>query len=333
MTKPRVLITLPEGRIRETFFPQRLITSLEERYTLLWNNSGRNWTSDEFAQPIARVEGCVIGWGAPFWSPEVVAKLGDLKCVGILGGAVRPYLGPEVFAANIPVFNASEIMAESVAEAVIAYALSALRALPDYMGAMKSGSLWRRDDYWIEGLLYQKVGLVGYGAVGRYLARQLQAFKCEVLIYDPYYYGDLPQGAKFVNNLQELFAQSKVISLQAAYTPQTHHLVGQACLDLLQPGSLVINVGRGGLMDEEALIDRLRQGDVKAVLDVFTEEPLALESPLRTLPNAYLIPHMAGPTPDLRWKMTEKVFRDFDAVFQGKPYQDNLSWSQVQAMT
>lgn len=333
MTKPRILVTLPRGKVRDTFFPGKLVDQLTQDYQLFWNETDKNWTSEEFAKLIAEAQGCVLGWGAPYWSPEVVASIGDLRCVGILGGAVRPYLGPEVFNAQIPVFNASGIMAQSVAEAVIAYALAALRELPDYMGAMKSGVGWRADDYWIEGLLYKTVGLVGYGAVGRYLAGQLQVFHCKLLIYDPFYQGELPSRARQVTSLEELFSTSRIISLQAAYTLQTHHLVSQTQLDLLQPGSVLVNVGRGGLIDETALIRRLQRGDVKAVLDVFTEEPLALDSPLRSLPNAYLVPHMAGPTPDLRWQMTAKVFRDFDAVFRGEPYGRSISWEQVQAMT
>lgn len=333
MEKPKVLITLPRGSIRDSFFPQALVQLLEKRYTLLWNDSMENWTSVQLQERINPMHGVVLGWGAPFWTSEVVARLENLKCIGILGGAVRPYLGPEVFLAEIPVFNSSEIMAESVAEAVIAYALTALRALPEYMGAMKTGRKWREPEYFIEGLLYQKVGLIGYGAVGRYLAKQLQAFNTDLLIYDPYFQGNLPPRATLANNLGDIFAESKIISLQAAYTSETHHLINQTYLDQMKSGTLFINVGRGGLVDEEALIRRLQKGDVKAVLDVFAEEPLSLESSLRKIPNAYLVPHMAGPTPDLRWKMAEKVFNDFDAVFHGQPYSNNLSWAQVQAMT
>ncbi len=333
MIKPRILITLPISKVRDTFFPEHLVSALREHYKLLWNDTDQNWTSKELAQKIGQAQGCILGWGAPYWSSEVVTNIRDLRCVGILGGAVRPYLGPEIFAAQIPVFNASGIMAQSVAEAVIAYSLAALRELPQYMGAMKSGTQWRDNDYWVEGLLYKTVGLVGYGAVGRYLAQQLQVFHCDLLIYDPFYRGELPPRARRVDSLEELFSRSKIISLQAAYTPQTHHLVSHTQLDLLPAGSVLINVGRGGLIDEEALVSRLQRGDVKAVLDVFTEEPLALDSPLRGLANAYLVPHMAGPTPDLRWKMTAKVFRDFDAVFQGQPYGPSISWEQVQAMT
>lgn len=333
MIKPQILITLPQGKVRETFFPQKLVEEFTQEYELIWNDLDRNWTSAEFAQLIGEAQGCILGWGAPFWTADVVAEIRDLRCVGVLGGAIRPYLGPEVFEAKIPVFNASEIMAQSVAEAVIAYALAALRELPDYMGAMKSGTKWRADEYWIEGLLYKTVGLVGYGAVGRYLGEQLQVFHCDLVVYDPFYQGELPQGARRVDSLEELFSLSKIVSLQAAYTPETHHLVHQALLDLLQPGSVLINVGRGGLVDEAALIKRLQRGDIKAVLDVYTVEPLALDSPLRELSNAYLIPHMAGPTPDLRWQMTAKVFRDFTAVFNGQPHGPSITWEQVQAMT
>lgn len=333
MKKPKILITLPVGKVRDSFFPPKLVAQLNEEYDLLFNDLARNWTSSELAQRVKTVQGCVLGWGSPFWTQEVVSKAEGIECVGVLGGAVRPYLGPELFAAKIPVFNASEIMAMSVAEAVIAYALAALRELPEYTNSMKSGVQWRSADYWIEGLLFKTVGLVGYGAVGRHLAQQLEAFQCKLVIYDPYYQGKLPQGAKQVKTLAELFMSSEVISIQAAYTDQTHHLIDSTLLNLMKPKSVLINVGRGGLINEEALVARLKQGDIKAVLDVYTEEPLSLDSPLRSLENAYLIPHMAGPTPDLRWQMTAKLFRDFTAVFRKEPHEPSITWEQVQAMT
>lgn len=331
--KARVLITLPPGVVRGTFFPKRLVEQLEKKYALTWNGLDRNWTTEELCELVAGHHACAVGWGAPYWSSSVVERAVNLKCIGILGGSVRPYLSKAVFEAGIPVFNAAEMMAESVAEAAIAYALAGLRQLPQYMNAMKQGLLWRESDYWVEGLLYQTVGLVGFGAVGRFLAQQLQAFKCKLLIYDPYLKGELPPNSQQVFDLPTLFSQSKVISVQAAYTEETHHLIDQSCLNAMSPGSVLINVGRGGLIDEAALIERLKGGDVSAVLDVFTKEPLPLTSELRQLPNAHLIPHMAGPTPDLRWRMTEKIFRDFDAVLENKPYSGNLCWDQVQAMT
>jgi hypothetical protein len=127
------------------------------------------------------------------------------------------------------------------------------------------------------------------------LAELTAPFRVDLCAYDPYLPAAVAErfGARLVG-LDELLADREVIVLCAANTAESRHLVTRAHLAAMRPGTVLVNVGRASLVDMAALLDRLRQGDIAAALDVFDEEPLQPDSPLRALPNAYLTPHRAG---------------------------------------
>jgi phosphoglycerate dehydrogenase-like enzyme len=143
----------------------------------------------------------------------------------------------------------------------------------------------------------QTVGLVGWGHIARHFARLLKPFDCRLLVHSEAVTAEELEanGARRVS-LGELLGAARVISIHKGMTEQTHALIGPSQLALIRPGSVLINTARGPIIREDALLARLRQGDVVAVLDVFEREPLPAKHSLRRLPNVILTPHNASTT-------------------------------------
>lgn len=141
------------------------------------------------------------------------------------------------------------------------------------------------------------VGLIGYGPIGREVARRLRAWNVTVKVYSPSLRQGIQDNGVEALDLEALLAASDVISLHAALTPISWHLLNTETLALMKPGAVIINTARGGLIDEDALVAMLRKnGAAAAALDCFEKEPLSLGSPLHDLPNVILTPHQVGHT-------------------------------------
>ena len=137
------------------------------------------------------------------------------------------------------------------------------------------------------------LGVVGCGRIGRNFIQKMSPFFKNVLGYDPAVKDSIP-GVTMVDDLDELLKESKFISLHAPYLPSTHHMIGKRELALMQKGSILVNVSRGGLIDEAALVEALESGHLDgAGLDVFEQEPLPVDSILRSTKNLLLSPHIA----------------------------------------
>src|SRR5215218_10562019 len=192
---------------------------------------------------------------------------------------------------GIAVGNVPEYGHEDISNHAIALLLALSRKLFAFDAAVRRGGTGIPAPQSVARLSQRTLGLVGYGRIGRRVAEKARAFGMAVVAYDPYATDDA--GVELVE-LDELLARADILSLHVPLTPETRHMIGARELALLRPGALVINIGRGGLVDEDALVDALRTGHVAgAALDVTEIEPLPLDSPLLDAPNVILTPHVA----------------------------------------
>jgi phosphoglycerate dehydrogenase-like enzyme len=154
-------------------------------------------------------------------------------------------------------------------------------------------------------LFDRPVATHGLGAIAQEFVKLLQPFRCPVAAYSP----SVPDsvfaelGVRRVHTLAELYAEHDVVVCHAGSTPKTHHIVNRDILTRLPDGALFVNTARGEVVDSDALIAELKKNRIWAALDVFEGEPLAVDSPLRGLPNCLLMPHTGGPTADWLWRM------------------------------
>lgn len=327
------MITIPAGRVRDTFIPRDVADRINALGNITWNPFSRQFSREELRESIRNVDVCITGWGTPRLDQYVLEGAKNLKLVAHTGGTVYPIVSDYLYDKGIKVISGNKIYAESVAEGVIAYILCSLRDLIRYANEMQIYG-WSKDDYYNEGLLDQTVGLVGFGAVARALTKMLRPFRAKIKVYDPYVddsvlaeYGVQPA------TLEEIFTTCKIISIHAAQRPENKHMISAELLRLIPEGSLFINTARGSIVDEEALAQELQKGRFKAVLDVFEIEPLPMSSKLRGLPNVILIPHMAGPTVDRRKIVTLELLKDIENFFKGEPLRYEIPREYAMRMT
>lgn len=193
---------------------------------------------------------------------------------------------------GVQVCNAAGLNADAVAEHVMALLLCHYKNICPLNQFMHTGGSAPLPDYHGGEISGRTLGLVGLGHIGRAVAVRAQAFGLRVLGWS--YRSIEISGVESVS-LSQLFAESDIVSLHVPLKANTRHLIDDAALAQMKPGALLINTARGGLIDEAALVRALQSGTLGgACLDVFAEEPLPAESPLRQLDNVILTPHTAG---------------------------------------
>ena len=183
--------------------------------------------------------------------------------------------------------------------------------------AVRRGEWPRLDGIGIRG---KTVGLIGFGSVGREVARRLKGFECRVLAFDPLIRPEIAEeyGGRLVP-LEELLPQADFVSLHAPATESTIGMVNQEFLGRMKKGAFLINTARGDLVDDRALIGALESGHLKgAALDCFSQEPLDKDSPLLRLPNIILTPHTAAHTDEAVNQMGWMALKDCLAALQGE---------------
>lgn len=217
---------------------------------------------------------------------------------------------------GIVVTNTPGLLDEAVADYTFALLLALSRRIPEGSLAVRNGH-WRAN--WGCDVAGKTLGLIGCGRIARAVATRAVGFKLRLLAHDP-----LPDtqagklGIQFVP-LDELLAQSDFISLHAALTPGSRGLVGEAQLRRMKPSALLINAGRGALVDEAALARALRENWIAgAALDVFCEEPLPPGHPFRSTPNLLLTPHQASFARDTGARVSETAAQAIVDVMQGR---------------
>ncbi|WP_420113028.1 NAD(P)-dependent oxidoreductase [Pseudactinotalea sp.] len=201
--------------------------------------------------------------------------------------------------------------ANAVAEMTVALMLATLRDVGEGHRQVRDGQ-WRPQPLplGLRELAGRRLGLVGYGAVGRFVQRRLAGFDLEVVVADPYLDPAQLSGASLVP-LDDLVATADVVSLHARTTPQTRGLIGAAQLAAMGSESILVNTARADLVDEPALVRELQSGGISgAGLDVFSVEPLPADHPLRSIRGVVLSPHLAGATVESRSRAPHLVARN-----------------------
>jgi phosphoglycerate dehydrogenase-like enzyme len=250
-----------------------------------------------------------------------------VKLIAHCGGEVKSRVAEEIFE-FVTITNAADPMARGVAEMALALALTLVRRIPDYAREMRDGVV-RTNAEVSEGETFfgRRVGIVGFGRIGRAFARLLPQFGVDVLVSDPY----APEHSV---GLDELVASCSVVVICAALTPETRGMFDKRRLSLLMDGAFLINVARGGLIEMDALLDELRRGRITVALDVTDPlEPLPVEHELRRLPNAILTPHIAAGGIEMRREIGAIAVEEVVRFAKGEPPLNQVTSDMLATMT
>lgn len=317
MLRPEVLV-LPQVGRQELIFPPRVERLLARAARVRRSPEGK--ISDQrFIELLEGCQGCMIGWGSPRFTENVVAHAPELRIIAHSAGSIKPYVSDAVFDRGIVVTSAAAAIATSVAEHCLGLAIALLRDYVPRQKALKQDRLWGGVPGMTNlGLFGRKIGLIGFGWTGREFARLLRPFRVEVVVYDPRVDAAAAKRLGVRPTTLDDALSSPVVSLHAPDIEENRHLISAERLRLLPDGAVLINTARGQLIDHDALLAEVRSGRIKAALDVTDPEPLPYDHPLRDAPNVMLTPHIAGPTEDRLWTLGHCAATDLVRFFTGK---------------
>lgn len=280
-----------------------------------YNPTGKPLTSAQLQELLPDVDGFIAGLDEI--DAAAIAAAAHLRIIARYGVGINNVDLAAARAQGIVVTNTPGANAASVAELTIGLLLNLLRPIQQAAAETRQGG-WPR----LAGvsLVGKTVGLVGLGAIGKEVAQRLAGFDCTVLAYDVVADADfVRRRAITLVTLDDLLAQSDVVSLHVPVLPETRHMVNAAFLRQMKPGAYLINTSRGELVDEAALLDALTNGRLAgAALDAFQQEPPGADNPLLALPQVIATPHMGAHSDGATNAMGSMALADCLAVLRGE---------------
>ena len=274
---------------------------------------------------LARAD-AVFGWAV---TPKNFASARRLRWIHVSAAGVTPLLFPALVESDVVLTNGRGLHSVAMAEHTLGVILAFARKLHLARDAQRERR-WTQKDLWSQSppfsfLAGGTLGLVGFGTVGRALAERARPLGLEVIAVRRHPAADpAPADAQWgPERLGELLARADWLVLAPALTAETRGLIGAAELSRMKPSAVLVNLGRGGLVDEQALIEALRERRLAgAALDVFAEEPLPESSPLWEMPQVILTPHISGLGPRYWDRAVDQFASNLRALLAGDPLEN-----------
>lgn len=271
-----------------------------------------------------------FGFGLP---RPLFLEAKKLRWVQSASAGVASLLYPEMMASDVVVTNAAVIMGDPIAEQAIAGIFYFIRNL-DIAVDQQRRSEWNKTPFVSDSAMARELSecralIVGMGGIGSAVARRLTALGCPCVGLRRRADEPLPEGFERAGTLDDIDAElpgADIVVLATPLTPLTRGVLSAARTDCLKPHAIVVNVARGALLDEDALTRSLAEGRIRgAVLDVFAEEPLPVTSPLWSMRNVLITPHVSAVSPRLFWERALELFLDnWERYRAGMPLRNQI---------
>jgi D-3-phosphoglycerate dehydrogenase len=265
----------------------------------------------------------------------IIEAAKSLRVIGRAGVGVDNIDVETATRRGIVVLNAPGGNTVSTAEHAFSLLLCVARKIPQADASVRSGS-WTRTEFQGVELYDKTLGIIGMGRIGSELSRRAIAFGMRVFAYDPYLSVSRARSlqVQLVDEIDDLLAVADFISLHTPLTPETHHLLNAERLQKTRRGVRIINCARGGLIDETALLAELESGQVAvAALDVFENEPLPGDSPLRKQPNLVLTPHLGASTAEAQESVGIEIAQSVRAALLEGTIRNAVNMPNLDAKT
>lgn len=262
---------------------------------------------------------------------EALSQLPDLKYIGVLATGYNVVNLEAARRQGITVTNIPAYSTDSVAQMVFAHLLNITQRVGHYAEEVASGHWTKQADfsYWntpLVELAGKTLGVIGLGHTGMATARIALAFGMQVLAYTSKSAAELPAGIRKADSLDQVFSDSNVVSLHCPLTETTKNLVNMERLKLMKREAVLINTGRGGLVNETDLAEALEKGLLAAAgVDVLSSEPPVPGHPLVGVKNCFITPHIAWATLEARQRLMGQAVRNIEAFLSGQPINTVIS--------
>jgi phosphoglycerate dehydrogenase-like enzyme len=281
---------------------------------------------------LKHVEVIFSGWGGPKLDQAFLDAAPNLQAIFYGAGSIKGMVTPEFWKKNIPITSSYAGNAVPVAEFTLAQIILSMKRMwelgPRYRRTRERGELR------VPGMFNSTVGLVSLGMIGSRVAELLKPFDTKVIAYDPFASAETVRewGVELVT-LEEVFRRSDVVSLHTPWLPETVGMVNAKLLASMKPNATLINTARGAIINEADLASVLMsRPDLWALLDVTYPEPPKADSPLWTLPNVMLTPHIAGSVGPECKRLGRIVVEELTRWLNKQPLQWAIGEKQAQVM-
>jgi phosphoglycerate dehydrogenase-like enzyme len=326
MARPTVVLAHLAG---VDLFTEAQLDSVDAVATVLDRSPIAAWDDPRATRLLGRAQVILGHWGCPPIDGAVLDRAPNLGLFAYAAGTLKDVVTDAVFERGVRVTSGAPANAEPVAEYTLAAILLAGKDAfwrRDVFRDPAIRDLRRRDEVSI-GNWDRTIGVVGASAVGRRVIELLRAFpRLRILLSDPFVSDDDAAALGVTKlDLDDVCAVADVLSIHAPDLPSTRGMVGTQQLARLRTGATVINTARGALVDHDALVAELEAGRLYAVLDVTDPEPLPDDHPLRSLPNVFLTPHLAGSEGTELGRLAEHATDEIRRWAAGEPARNEVT--------
>lgn len=297
-------------------------------------NESAEAANKHWPELLADADGIITTWLSPRIDESILSVNRKLKIIGHAAGSVADYISPEIFERGIAVTSSNFDMGHSVAEWCLMAALMGVRQVMNYT---KFGTLGGNLDFpgrhRCGTIQNATVGIWGFGTIAAALHNMLKPLSPGKILVNSNHLSEVDAAMQGMQkcSLPELFKESDIIFLLTGLNLETQGRVDAELLSTIKDGAVLVNAGRGQLIQENALIDELSKGRFTGVFDVFHQEPLPENNPLMSLPNVILTPHNAGYPSRANYVAT--ILEEFDRFFNRIPLKYQVQSEKIKFMT
>jgi len=312
----KIALILNSG-CRNMVINEKTIKRLEKIGTVVINEGGTD--KESVKKAIAGATIAITSWGNEPIDEDILAVCPDLKLVVHAAGSVKPIVSDALWDKGIRVCTSANVLSTGVSETALGFTIAASKNFFFHNENIHNGG-WAEGKENIRELYDLTIGVVSGGWAGRHYIELMHAFDVDIVLYDPFVSDEKAEemGARKIS-FEELLTISDIISIHAPSIPETYHMFNKDTLALMKKDAVLINTSRGSLIDEQALYEHMKAGNLKyTCLDVTDPEPPALDNPLRSLSNCIMTPHLAGQANNGLKKIGQNVCEEIERVLAGE---------------
>ena len=317
--------------MKKIFVTRRLLKEnedkLKELFDVTLNTNDKIYKPEEIIEQSKGFDGILSSVTDPI-NAETISKLSD--SIKIIANGAVGFGNIDIEAArkkNITVTNTPDVLTDATADIQILLLLGASRkAYEGRLAAEKQDWKWSWDFLLGKQMSNKRLGILGMGRIGRAVAKRAKAFGMEIHYHNrSKLSSDLEDGAIYHDTLKGLFEQSEFLSVNCPATPETTKIINKETLGLLKKNTVIGNAARGDVVDDDAMVEAIRNGTVFAYgLDVYNGEPKIHPEYLK-LKNIFLLPHLGSATKRTRWDMAYRATKNLEQFFLGKKPKDQVN--------
>lgn len=302
--------------------PEEISTSLKQHVNLTeWHSAEQPMTKEELLEAVQEADGIISVLSDPL-DADVLQAAPNLKVISQLAVGFNNIDVQEATKRGIRVTNTPDVLTNATADLTFALLLAAARKLSAASAEVREGKWksWSLLQLAGKELSGSTIGILGFGRIGQAVARRAKGFDMNVIYWNRSKKPEAEQAIEATyHELEDVLKQADFLVIMLPFAPELKYLIGAEELKLMKHDAILVNTARGGLVDEAALYEALKEGRLGAAgLDVFEQEPVPTDHPLLTLSNVEVAPHIGSSTVATRMEMADLTVRNLLAVLEGK---------------